>query len=143
MFFFIFLSIFYIMTFLYYECDFLTRWKQITCISSCFYHTLLELLHQGQIILTSFGSNTTKGPKKDSYNRQGLPRGIWTLAIIMLALIRACKFWQSICLMLIDWCLTWTWAVFHHYCILCTNHVSVINTDYWVRWYRLSCTCSH
>jgi len=30
--------------------------------------------------------------------------------------------------MLIDWCLTSTWGVFHLYCILCTNHVSVINT---------------
>jgi len=33
---------------------------------------------------------------------------------------------------LIDWCWTSAWAVFHLYCILCTNHVSVINTDVWV-----------
>jgi hypothetical protein len=77
---------------------------------------ILELLHQGQMLSKSFDSNTTKGPKRDSYNRQGLPIGIWT-------------YYNNA---LIDWCLTSTWAVLHLYCILYTNHGSVINTDYWV-----------
>lgn len=37
---------------------------------------ILELLHQGQMLSKYFDSNTTKGPKRDSYNRQGLPIGI-------------------------------------------------------------------
>ena len=53
---------------------------------------ILELLHQGQMLSKYFDSNTTKGHKRDSYNRQDLPIEILT-------------YYNNA---LIDWCLTST-----------------------------------